>query len=136
MNKIKELRKLHNLNQAQLAQVCNTSISNISGWELEKWQPSNNDLVTLANYFNVSIDYLLNRTDYDITFKERTAGASGTRRTTITTDEKTPKEEELLHIFRNLPPELQDAVLSVAQTFAGQNEQAEQSQKTILQKKA
>lgn len=97
MNKIRELRKLHNLNQAQLAQICNTSISNVSGWELEKWQPSNDDLITLANYFNVSIDYLLNRTDSDITFEERAAGATSTKKINIT-----PIEDEMLYFFREI----------------------------------
>lgn len=59
MNKLRELRILRKLKQSDMAKILNTSISNISGWELDKWQPDINMLRKISNYFNVSIDYLV-----------------------------------------------------------------------------
>lgn len=61
MNRIKLLRTQKGLTQVQLAKLMNISQSNLSGWESEKWQPDNDSLIKLANYFDVSIDYLLGR---------------------------------------------------------------------------
>lgn len=59
MNKIKELRKQNNLNQAQLAKLLNTTQTTISGWEKNKWQPDNDAIVKMCNIFSCSADYLL-----------------------------------------------------------------------------
>lgn len=39
------------------------STGNISDWKSGRSQPSINALITIANYLNVSIDYLVGRTD-------------------------------------------------------------------------
>lgn len=95
MNKIKELRKSNNLNQTELAKICSTTTSNISGWECGKWQPDNETLLKLADFFGVSVDYLLGRDE--ITPDERAAGASETRSVKIT-----PIEDDMLYTFREI----------------------------------
>lgn len=72
MNKIRELRKKFNYTQTELAELCKTTTSNVSGWECGKWQPDNETLITLANTFNVTVDYLLGRET--ITKKEAAEG--------------------------------------------------------------
>ena len=57
--KIKTLRKNNNLTQAQLAEKLNCSVSKVGMWETDKREPTKNDLVSLADIFNVSINYLL-----------------------------------------------------------------------------
>lgn len=64
MNKIRELRKEYNYSQTELANLCKTTTSNVSGWECGKWQPDNETLIRLANIFNVTVDYLLGRTEW------------------------------------------------------------------------
>lgn len=59
MNRIKELRKSKGLNQTELASVVGTSQSNLSGWENGKWEPDNKSLSILAEFFGVTVDYLL-----------------------------------------------------------------------------
>ncbi|MDR2559467.1 MAG: helix-turn-helix domain-containing protein [Oscillospiraceae bacterium] len=61
--KIKELRKAKNLTQKQLAEKINASESGIQNYELGVRKPYNDTLIKLADYFNVSIDYLVGRTD-------------------------------------------------------------------------
>lgn len=95
MNKIRELRKQEKLSQSELATKFNTTVSNISGWELGKWQPDNETLLKLADFFGVSVDYLLGRDDF--TPEERAAGAMATRKESIT-----PLEDDLLYTFRQI----------------------------------
>lgn len=61
MNRIKELRKQFSLTQEKLANMLSVTQANLSGWELGKWQPDQEALTKLADYFNVSVDYLLGR---------------------------------------------------------------------------
>ena len=63
MNRIKELRKRAGLLQQELAKKLNISDSTLSGWENGKFEPDQKNLFALAEIFEVSIDYLLGRTD-------------------------------------------------------------------------
>lgn len=61
--RLKELRKSKNLTQIALSLNVGCSQNTISRIELERVAPDAEVLQGLANYFNVSIDYLLCRTD-------------------------------------------------------------------------
>lgn len=63
MNKIKELRKSSKLTQKELAQYLKISDSTLSYWERGDYEPDNNSLIALASFFDVSIDYLLGRSE-------------------------------------------------------------------------
>ena len=65
MNKLKELRKTHKINQDELAKYLNISRQAYSHYEIGARQPSPETLKKLADYFNVSVDYLLERTESD-----------------------------------------------------------------------
>lgn len=56
--KLKELRVLKNLSQAQMAQILNTSQNTISNYEKGNTDPSIAVLKQIAKYFDVSLDYL------------------------------------------------------------------------------
>ncbi len=116
MNKIRELRKERKITQGELAEVLNTTTSNVSGWECGKWQPDNDTLIKLAEIFNVSVDELLGRDE--LTPEERAAGARETIKKSIT-----PIEDEMLYAFREVGKKLgikgQRAVIDVAESMAG-----------------
>lgn len=57
--KLKELRVLNNLTQTQMAKQLETSQCTYCNYEKEKTQPDIQTLIKIANYFNVTIDYLL-----------------------------------------------------------------------------
>lgn len=59
--KIKELRINNNILQKELAIDLNLSQQTISLYEADKRQPSYSNLVSIADYFNVSVDFLLGR---------------------------------------------------------------------------
>lgn len=63
MNHIKEIREANNIKQSELADYLNVSQGTLSNWERGIHDPDNESLMQIANYLNVSIDYLLGRTD-------------------------------------------------------------------------
>lgn len=58
-DRLKELRLDKGLSQMQLAKELNLSQSAVAKWELGKTEPTATAIIAVANYFNVSIDYLL-----------------------------------------------------------------------------
>lgn len=60
---LRKLRKEKNITMKQLANYLKISESAISQYENEKREPDYNTLCKLADYFGVSVDYLLGRTD-------------------------------------------------------------------------
>jgi transcriptional regulator with XRE-family HTH domain len=61
--RLKELRRKKGLSQLRLAIELNTTQNTISRYETGEREPGISELIKLADYFNVSIDYLLERTD-------------------------------------------------------------------------
>ena len=60
-NRIKQLREEKGLKQEELAKEMSVSPSAIGMYETNKREPNNELTVKLANYFNVSTDYLLGK---------------------------------------------------------------------------
>lgn len=61
--RLKELRKEKGISQLKLAMDLSTNQNTISRYETGEREADYNMLIKLADYFNVSIDYLLERTD-------------------------------------------------------------------------
>lgn len=61
--RLKELRKKKGISQQRLATDLNTTQNTISRYETGEREPGIDDLTKIADYFNVSVDYLLGRTD-------------------------------------------------------------------------
>ena len=61
VNRIKELRAKKNMKQGELAAYLGVAQSTLSGWESEKYQIDNENLFKLADYFGVSVGYLLGK---------------------------------------------------------------------------
>lgn len=59
---IQELRKDKNLDQKDLARLLNVSTGTISNYETGTHTPSIENILKLADFFNVSVDYLLGNT--------------------------------------------------------------------------
>lgn len=65
---IAELRIDKSMNQEQLATVLNVSRSTLANWEVGNRSIDIETLVIIADYFNVSCDYLLGRTKHKYNF--------------------------------------------------------------------
>lgn len=63
MFKLKELRKKNHISQVRLSMEMNMAQNTISQYENEVRQADYETLIAFADYFDVSIDYLLGRTD-------------------------------------------------------------------------
>lgn len=61
--RLKELRKGRGISQLRLATDLNTTQNTISRYETGEREPGITELIKIADYFNVSVDYLLGRTD-------------------------------------------------------------------------
>lgn len=59
MNKYRQLRKEHNLSQANLAERLGVSQTAVSQWETDKNYPDINTIKQLADIYSVTTDYLL-----------------------------------------------------------------------------
>lgn len=65
MNRLKELRKEKGLTQEELAKELKTTKLTISNWENEKYLIRADKAKIIANYFNVTIAYLLGHSDFE-----------------------------------------------------------------------
>lgn len=63
MNRLKELRKQTHLTQTDLAKKLNITQATYQRYEIETSEPNLETLCTLADFYNVSLDYLIGR-DY------------------------------------------------------------------------
>lgn len=87
MTKLFELMKEKNISAKQLSLDTGISTGNISDWKSGRSKPSAAKLQILANYFSVSVDYLIGN---------NTPSAN-----------LSPKQQELLDMYNALTPEQQ-----------------------------
>jgi transcriptional regulator with XRE-family HTH domain len=96
-NIIKNLRKEKGLTQTQLAETFNLDQTAISKWENDKAIPDTQTLIRLAEFFDVSTDFLLGRSN--LYYPDRIKNAAP-----VLSDE----ERRLLELYRSLPRYLQE----------------------------
>ncbi len=93
MNNLKKLRKSKGLTQTDIAKFIGITQNSYSYWENDKVKIDNESIVKLADYFGVSVDYLLGRSEF--TEAEHAVGFSETKKISIT-----PIEDDMLYTFR------------------------------------
>ena len=62
-DRLKELRLERNMSQQELGKLVNMSKMAISHWESGHSEPSIGQLILMSDYFGVSVDYLVGKTD-------------------------------------------------------------------------
>lgn len=70
-DRLKELRDEKKLTQEDLGKIVNLSKANISKYEKNLVEANNETLTLLADYFCVSVDYLLGRSDIRNPYEDR-----------------------------------------------------------------
>jgi transcriptional regulator with XRE-family HTH domain len=68
MNRIRYLRETIGLRQVDVANATGIDQKTLSNYENEKTYPDSYSLIRLADFFDVSIDYLVGRTDAHPTY--------------------------------------------------------------------
>lgn len=96
--RIKSLREQKNLAQKELATILKIGNSTLSQYETGTRTPSDDMKIAIANYFGVSLDFLLGRNE-----KEPAS---------ISTDGLSERDIRLVKWFRSLPAEKQKAILT------------------------
>lgn len=114
--RLKELREKRKISQKQLAMNLGVGVGTVGMWESSNRTPPAKKLKLIADYFDVTIDYLLG---YDIISDEEYAeGARATVRKNLT-----PIEDEMLYAFRQVGKKLgekgQLTLIEVAEGMAG-----------------
>lgn len=61
--RLKKLRKEHNITQLKLAMDLNMNQNTISRYENGEREAGYKELIMIADYFDVSVDYLLGRSE-------------------------------------------------------------------------
>lgn len=87
MKRIRELRKRKGLTQQGFAMVINVSQAMVSKYERGEIAPDLQTLKNIADYFNVSTDYLLEISNSKLN---------------VSSSDLTDAEKELLHSFKRL----------------------------------
>ena len=62
--RLKELRIERGISQQDLGKLVNTSKMGVSHWENGHSEPSISQLIILSDFFEVSVDYLIGKTDF------------------------------------------------------------------------
>ena len=88
--RLRDLREENNVKQKDLAEKLNLKPNAISKYEKGVSQPSIQTLVTISEFFSVTVDYLL--------------GLSSVKNP-YSVDKFTPKEAEIITKYRKLSPE-------------------------------
>lgn len=65
-SRLRALRKGKRINQSTLGKILGVSKVSVSGYENGTREPDITSLIKLADYFNVTVDYLINRNKLDI----------------------------------------------------------------------
>ena len=105
---LKDLRLEKNCTQKEVAAACNVSTQCISSLEMGTRNPTGSTLSALADFFHVSIDYLLSRCDEAGTEIMQSENFFDT----------SPLEQRLILDFRKLPPNMQDNFVTLFHNLA------------------
>lgn len=108
--RLKDLMEERNITQRQLSKELNIAASTINGYANDYREPDFYTLIALANYFDVSTDYLLGIT--------KIPKAISSRSNTF---------ERLLYYYEKLNPDLQELLLDQAKTLYKHNDLTKKS---------
>lgn len=116
MNKLKELREEINLTQKQLGERIGYSQRTISSWENDIAQPNIDNLKKLADFFEVTIDYLVEREDDFGNITLNTGDINGSNNTVNSHNvikagaSRSSSDEQFLRKYHDAPEEIKKAI--------------------------
>lgn len=104
-----EIRQYYQQTQAEFAKLLGIPLRTYSGYETETRKPTPEMLVHMANCFNVSTDYLLERVDDELLISATTAPF------------KPAHKSEIQELYDQLTPRQQDILINTARELLGRN---------------
>ena len=106
IQRIKDLLAENNISGAKMSRDLGFSNAVFSQWNTGKQVPSTKYIQKIADYFGVSVDYLIGKTD-----KKDNSDAERTK------IDLSPKQQELLELMNALPDDLQEKVFDLLRTL-------------------
>ena len=100
MNRIAVLRREQRMSQGELGKIIGVAQNTISNWERGKREADNISLIIIAEYFGVSVDYLLGRSDREYE-----------KPTSVVGDGLSEKQRMIYERIRRLTPENQEIAI-------------------------
>lgn len=92
--RLKELREKKGLSQYQLAPMLGVAQSTVGSWEAGKREPNFETIQRIANFFNVSVDYLLGNTFIDYVDAVHTGDKATPEQQKLIEEQEAPKRRE------------------------------------------
>lgn len=117
--RIKQLRVDNNLLQKEIAKILNVPKNTYGAWERGNNEPSVDIIIKLADFYQISTDYLLNREEED--------GRIIVQEIELPSDEK-----KVLEKYRILPPELKAVSYEYIKSLGNLNEEFDIKRKRNL----
>lgn len=106
-DRLENLLEERNLSQKQFSTELHIATSTLNGYLRRNREPDFHTLIKIANYFQVSTDYLL--------------GVTNLRCPAATIHEYTPEEGDLIGTYRSLGPQEQSYLVKQAHMYAHQD---------------
>ena len=105
--RLKELREESNLTQRDVANAIHIGTSSVGRWERGEGLPTVDFIIRLADFFQVSVDYLLGRSDdfgyVNLQFPAHALSA---------------QEQKFLKNFRKLDPRQQSIIIGIVELLS------------------
>lgn len=109
MMRLKQIRKERGVKQTTLCAALGIAQSTLSSWENSIYEPDQNTTLKLADYFGVSVDYLLGRDTPTPTPTDNTITEERLRALGIDTDKLENLTDEQLSVIRTTLSALLDS---------------------------
>ena len=116
LDRMKELMKQSGIKPKQLTAELGISNSSFTDWSKGKGSPSLDTVRKFADYFHVSIDYLVNGVEFS---SHKTLEFSN------------PMDKELLEKFHNLTPELREKLIGYVDGMLAAMPKSDDSEKRL-----
>lgn len=107
MNRIAALRKLQKLSQKDFGSIIGVAQNTISNWENGNREPDFDTALRIADYFNVTVDYLLGRDEE--------------KPPTVISEEQNSMDEALMKYVRSMTPDQKQMLLAQMRVLSEQN---------------
>ena len=130
MNTVKELRKEKKLTQSELATIIGIDQTTVSKWELNKALPDTATLIKLSEFFDVSIDYLLSRSNFFYPDYLKQKGISNSVENAMR-DTYSSEERKIIEQYRSLPKQLKKLVRDQLEVYCAPNELLSNTDKKV-----
>lgn len=102
-NRLKSLMEERNISQKELSKELNIAISTLNGYANDYREPDYKTLIGLAQYFDVSIDYLL--------------GVSNISNVCLVKNENSEQLQQLIRFYEQLDCEYQNILVELAKVL-------------------